>query len=340
MNHHERESFIYRIRSGKVKIENDIYIIPPTIDQISDSYAIYHETYDQCVQDGIMTEDDMIVWMKENLIWTKYNENMVEKHKKEIEELKVEIFKSRDNPKKCNSIRPRIRHSEQLLNNHLILKNSEYNNTCEGIALSARLNWLVSQTTYNGSKKYNFDKILLQHIIYKWEQSFLSDTQIRELSRNEPWRSLWIIHKNITLSLFLNKPDQELTANQKNLIIWSQIYDNAHESLECPDDSVFHDDDMFDGWMILQHKNAEKQKLESKINSATSNSKIKNSNEVLIMAHDAEHAKNIYEYNSQEAKNLIQSRIDAINTNGTLLYQELPDVKQDLYLQQVNTKNR
>ena len=340
MNHHERESFIYRIRSGKVKIESNIFIIPPTIDQIVESYNIYHETYDQCVLDGIMTEDDMIRWMKENLIWTKYNENLLEQYKKEIEELKIDIYTSRQDPKKCINLKHKIRNKENLLADQLNLKNSEYNNTCEGISTLSRINWLISQTTINGSNKYNFDRVPLHNIIAIWEQSLLSESNIRELARNEPWRSMWITHKNLSIPLFLNRLEQELTTNQKNIVIWSQIYDNAHESLECPENLVFNDDDMFDGWMIMQHKKNEKQKTANQIDEITKNSKIKNSSEVLVMANNQDHAQNIHKLNSPQAMAVINSRFNAAQKHGSISYEDLPDTQQEIYLQTAsNMKN-
>lgn len=338
MNHHERESFIYRIRSGKVKVDSDIFIVPPTIDQIVESYNIYHETYDQCVLDGIMTEDDMIVWMKENLIWTKYNENMVEKHKKEIEELKVNIYENRASPKKCVNIRLNLRNKELLLYDQLTLKNSEYSNTCEGISSLARMNWLIAQTTVSGSNRYNFDKIQLHKVIAIWEQSLLSEFKIRELARNEPWRSMWIIHKSLSTPLFLNKTEQELTPNQKNIVIWSQIYDNAHESLDCPDNSVFDDHDMFDGWMIVQQKKHDKYKLEKEAEEISKNPKIKNASEVLIMAHDQKHRENIHNLNSNEAKRKIQERLKIVEQQGSVSFENLPDIQRDIHLQQMQAQ--
>lgn len=335
MNHHERESFIFKIRSNKTYINNNIYIKAPKIDQLAESYVKYSEIYDQCLIDGIMTEKDMEIWMKENLIWTKYHENMLDKYKKEVENFKVDIFENRQNPKKCLYIREKLRLKENSLEELLNLKNSEYQNTCEGIAASYRINWLISQTTFCGKYNYDFKKIPLEHIVFFWQQSILIENKIRELARTEPWRSTWAISKNIKTKLFLNKPSQDLTPNQKNLIVWSQIYDNTHESLECPENSVFEDDDMFDGWMILQNRKNEKQRLEQKAQEISKNENIKNAQEVLVVAHDPEHIKNIHDLNNEHAKRVIASRFNTIREKGSVNQQELPDVKEQLHIQQM-----
>lgn len=335
MNHHERESFIFTIRSGKVYISDNVYVKPPTIDQLAESYIKYQETYHQCLLDEIMTEEDMTIWMKENLIWTKYQETLVDKYKKEVEDFKVEIFENRANPKKCVVIRDKLRAKEKLLEDLLILKNSEYQNTCEGISASHRVGWLISQTTYCGKFQYDFKKMPIEKVVYEWQKSILSEGIIRELARNEPWRSTWAISKNIKTKLFLNKKKQDLTPNQKNIIVWSQIYDNTHESMDCPENSVFEDDDMFDGWMIAQNRKNEKQRLEQKAQEISKNENIKNAQEVLVIANDPEHIKNIHDLNNEHAKRVIASRFNTIREKGSVNQQELPDVKEQLHIQQM-----
>ena len=46
--------------------------------------------------------------------------------------------------------------------------------------------------------------------------------------------------------MFLNATEGELTYNQKNLMIWSQMYDNIQETLDCPSKEVIEDDDILD----------------------------------------------------------------------------------------------
>lgn len=332
MNHHERESFIYILRSGKVKLYNNIFIIPPTIDIASESYEKYFEIYNECLNDDIMTEESMNIWMKENGIWTKYNENMVEKLKKDIEDLKVDLYNSRLDKKKCKSIKDRLRHNEAKLFQQNELKNSEYQNTCEGIAHNYRINWLISKTTFQGKKLYNFHKESLQKAIYSWHNAILNESQCRELCRNDPWRSLWSMNKNIKIKLFMNKKNQDLTINQKNIVIWSQIYDNSYESMDSPDSSVYEDDDMFDGWMIVQKRKNEKQKTEQQTEELIKNPKIKNSSEVYVMASDSDHAKSIYDINGDYSKHIIHNRFKSIDKHQSLSQSELPDEKERIQI--------
>lgn len=323
------------IRSGNTYLKKNIVIKPPRIDQLVESYRVFDEAYDQSLSDEIMTEDEMLSWLKENLIWTKFNENRVETLKKDLENYKVEIYQSRQDPKKIKGIRFLIRDTERSLEKELLIKNSQYQNTCEGIAQTAKISWLISNTTFINNEPYDFSDVSLNEVVSLWQDSILNDSQCRELSRNEPWKSTWSISKNIRNRLFFNSEDTDLTLNQKNLIVWSQIYDNIYESIECPPKSVIDDDDMLDGWLILQNRKHEKSKIESSTEDLIKNPKIKNSKEVLIMAHNKEHIQNIQSLNDPNAKHVINQRFKAVEKRGSLNQEELPDEKLNIHLQKM-----
>ena len=339
MKHHERESFIYIIRSGKVKIIDNIYIHPQYIDQVVESYEKYNEMYEQCLNDEIMTSEEMEIWMKENLLWTKANEIKVEKLKKDIEESKINIFKSRYDNKGVLSLKQALRNQEDLLNKQLYIKHSQDQNTCEGISEQYRLNWLFSNSVRKNNEPLAPSELqqIKDNIIYLWQDSVLTETQYRELARNEPWRSLWSMNKNIKIKLFLNEQNEELTINQKNLVVWSQIYDNIQESMDYPGKLVADDDDMLDGWMILQNRKQEKEKLAQEAEAVTQNEKIKNSSEVFIVANNQDHANNIYKLNDEFSKQVVAQRTAALQANDVLLEQDLPDIKENLQLQKAQS---
>ena len=325
------------VRFGKLLFKNNIAIYPPRIDQLVESYQIYEDIYQQSIADDIMTEDEMLSWMKESLIWTKANEARVDTLTKELEQSKVDIYESRQDPKKVKNIRNIIRQKETDLHKEFAIKNSQYEHTCEGIASTARVSWLISNTTYQHGKLYDFQDISLNQIVSLWQESILSDTQCRELVRNDPWRSMWSIAKNGKARLFFNKEDEDLTLNQKSMVVWSQIYDNIYESIDCPSKGVIEDDDMLDGWLIVQNRKHEKSRIESESQDLIKNPKIKNSKEVLIMAHSKEHAKNIHNLNDEKAKEVIKQRFAAVEKHGTLNQEDLPDEKMNIHLHKMQS---
>lgn len=338
MKQHEREFFIYTIRSGKVFLPNNIVIYPPTIDIIIQSLNKYKSAYEDASVDNIMTEDELSSWMKEQGLWTSYHEKKVEDLKNKLEALKIEIYESRFDKKLVSKIRESIRIQEKVLTSELSQKNSYYINTCEGVATTEKTSYIIQNTTYQNNKLYDFSELSLPEVVDLWYDSFLTENQCRDLARNEPWKSLWIIRKNSQFSLFSNcNNGDEPTYNQKNLIIWSQMYDNIQESMDCPSKDVIEDDDMLDGWFIIQNKKTEKEKLNKEFEATTKNQKIKNSSEVFVVAQDAEKVKKIQELNSLESKKIIAQREKILEQKGVVSAGEFPDEKLNIRMQNIES---
>lgn len=334
MKQHEREFFISTIRSGKIFLKQGLVVYSPTIDQLVESCQVYNEAYEQAVNDGLMTEDDMSKWMKEQYLWTSFHENRLEDIKKKLEDLKVDIYEARQDPKLANRIRFSIRDTEDKLSSELLQKNYNYQNTCEGFASTEKTSWLIQNLTFKNNERYDFSDVSIQTVIEQWYSSFLSDSKCRDLARNEPWKSLWIIREKSQIQLFANSGKTELNHNQKNLIVWSQMYDNIQESLDCPSKEVIEDDDMLDGWFIVQNRKREKEKLAKEFENSTKNEKIKGASEVFMMARNPEKVKNIQNMNSSAAKAIINQRTKTIDTKGTVEQQDFVDEKIKLQMQQ------
>jgi len=335
MKIHEREFFISMIRSGKVFIKHkdiELEICPLTLDQSFKSCEVYKEAYDKAYSEEIMTEDDMDQWMMENELWTIHDNKKEDGLKKDIERLKVEIYNARDNEALANSIRRYIRAGELQLTSHLNKKYIYHQNTCEGVAASERLAWIMKNTTYFNGKLYNFEELSLQYVIDEWQSHFISENKSRELARNEPWRSLWITRENSGYSLFGNPPNTELTYNQKNLLIWSQMYDNIQESMECPTKEVIEDDDMLDGWFILQGRKRETDRLEKELDNDVKSDKIKNASEVYVVSNDKNKQKKIDSLNDPISQMIKKQRHNTIQAKGSVSEQDLPDQKRNIQM--------
>ena len=128
--------------------------------------------------------------------------------------------------------------------------------------------------------KYSGTEIKLDGIDY----IVLNEKDIRDLARNDPWRSLWLMRESCDLKLFANQ-DRELSIDQKNLLVWSRMYDNIQESMDCPTDDVIDDDDMLDGWFLLQAEKRKKEQAEMEFEEGT-NEKIKNADEVFVVTNN------------------------------------------------------
>lgn len=343
MKQHEREFFVAQIRSGDVVVKKDslrLVIKPLTLSQSFEACEVYNDALSQAYVDGIMTQDEMEGWMRENGLWSKAEDNKIEGIKKDLEKLKVGIYDARLDVRLKEQIRRYIRAGENQLAKLLSTKHQFHQNTQEGVASAEKVAWSIRNSTYLNGQLYDFGGVQLSYIVDEWQGSTLSDTNIRELARNEPWKSLWIIRESSKTQLFSNSDGYELTYNQKNLIIWSQMYDNIQESMECPPKDVIDDDDMLDGWFIKQAKKREQERLTQELDSNVSD-KIKNSAEVFLVADSDEDAERIESMNSAEARLTKKQRSAFLQRkDGQVAHHDLPDVRRQIGIQHAQAMSR
>lgn len=335
MKQHEREYFISRVRSGKYFIEfrnKLITILTPTID---DEYYInraYQQAYNESVDRGIKTQDQMLLWMMQKEFWNNENEQKIDGLKKDLERLKVEIFNARNNYQLKDKIRLYLRAGEKQLQKITQKKNKFFENTCEGLASIDRLHEFFNRCSFINDEKIEFDEYFIQEISNKYFSSILTEGQSRELARTEPWKSLWVLNDSNCYTLFYNK-DRELSIDQKNLLIWSRMYENVQESLSCPSDDVIEDDDMLDGWFIIQRRKREQERGEAELEESTKNSKIANSSEVFIMAKTAKDAERINKMNDLTTQMVKKERFNTIKRKGNASQLDFQDERLKLQRQ-------
>tara|TARA_R100000988_G_C3935364_1_gene133488 strand:+ start:52 stop:432 length:381 start_codon:yes stop_codon:yes gene_type:complete len=109
------------------------------------------------------------------------------------------------------------------------------------------------------------------------------------------------------------------------------MYDNVNQHPESPSDKIIEDDECLDGWFIYQKRKQEKEKKQSEIDGMISNSKIRNSDEIYIMAKDKDDAAQIQNINDPTARNVARERerkIDQLGEEEQLRESDLPDQKR------------
>lgn len=327
MKQHEREFFVSTIRSGNVYLkfgDLKLCIKPMKYFQCVEALEVYNESYDQSLADGLMTEDESEEMMRSTGIWTEEDDAKVEGIKKDMEKLKIEIYNNRTKAHIRERIRQYIRIAEKALYETVNLKNAYFANTCEGTAALDKTTWIIANTTYHNNKLYDFEDVQVDHVVMKWRESFLEENIIRELARNEPWSSYWRIRENLNIKLFYNDEDSEITENQKNLIMWSQLYDNIQESMDAPSNEVVEDDDVLDGWFVVQAKKRQKEKLEKEFNAKTGD-KIKNADEVYVMSSSVEENELIENMNDLNSRRIKRERASTLASKGTARQHEFKD---------------
>ena len=333
MKHYERELFVSRVRSGVYFVEHEgikLKIVTPTIEEELEINEAYIKAYEEALEDDFMTEDQSVEWMRSRNLWTDEDEEKTKQLKKDLDTLRVEIFNNRNKSELRERIRKYIRAAEEALNKQSNKKSSFISNTCEGIAMVEKSCELIKTCTYYGGDKYDFDRLSVEFVLHLFQEKMLSEKQIRDVARNEPWRSVWMLRDSNSYKLFSNT-DRELSVDQKNLLVWSRMYDNIQESMDCPTDDVIEDDDLLDGWFVVQRKKREKERAESDFDNSTQNEKIKNSGEVFLMASSKEDVNKVDMLNDVQGSTIKKQRMAKIKaSNGVASDLEFQDVKIDM----------
>lgn len=336
MKHHEREFFIATIRTGNIKLLN-LVIKPLTIEQSVEAAKVYGDFFDTSLYEGVMTEDQMIKWMIQQGLWHRADDNELDKIDRAIEDVKVEMFKNYTDKDKVKTLRVVLGALIKKKIEKISYKNSYFSNTCEGIAALEKTSWIIKNSTFLEDELYDFEEHDVTSVINSWQQTNMSDSQIRELARNEPWRSLWSMRESAGIKLFINKDFQELTSNQKNLIVWSQLYDNIRESMDVPPDQVIGDDDMLDGWFIEQGRKRKREVKKKHLEDSLTNKDIANKDEVFIMSRkdDTSNIQDVYDMNEPTSRWVVNERDKQIKSEGKVAHHKLADQKI-IQQQQVN----
>jgi hypothetical protein len=153
---------------------------------------------------------------------------------------------------------------------------------------------------------------------------FYSKNTIRLLSKADSWRSIWHSAKG-SVGVF-GVPAVSLSDEQRSLVSWSRLYDNIAESGEKPDKTVMDDDDLLDGWLIIQHKKGH--------GDGGANEELQNkhpgAHEVFIPVENQEDARRLENFNNPMGKMIKRQRSALIQKHGGVLEQDMPDSQMNM----------
>lgn len=307
MDYADREFFLYKILSGAVEIPikgQEIIILPPTKEIYYEGCKYYLKKVDEYINLGILRNFEMEELLLNSGHWTSKEETQIENLRKAIEDTKLNAFEKRHDSKIVDFAKKIVKDAENQMKHLFNKKMCFYKDTCEGLANSDKLEFIISRTSYIKSSKeqyrYNLNiKTAVLPIYY--DEHFIDEDIIRQIVKEDPWRTMWSLRKNTKKYPFFY-PKREITQNQRSLIAWSQTYDNVYESLETPSEDVIEDNFLLDGWFIQQSRKRKQKKNENDIESSISNQKIKNSQEIFKVARTKEEAERINDANSIGAK--------------------------------------
>lgn len=293
-----------------------------------DAAQIYADTFEEAFLDGVLTDEDCLLLQKKLSLWDDEREKLLEQLAQNIDDFKVELYRASLRVGEKRTIKKALNAAREERSRLQGEKQSWSHLTCAGLAYLAKLRYQAGETLLvEGKKIDDFWHGQFSHFIDgavdALTSSRLNESDLRDLARNEPWLSTWSVRG--ACKSVLPSCASELTDEQKQLLLWTQFYENAQGAQDCPPEEVFDDDDSMDGWAILRRREAQKNATQRRVDSA-SGDKIKSSQEVFLPANNADEARKISELNSEAAARVKKQLLTNVAQKGRLEEHERSDV--------------
>jgi hypothetical protein len=335
MNDAEIELLLYRIFSGKLlfSYKNERYELrSPDINIRYESQLLY---------DSIINDEKYNDWLREdNLerilislgLWTMDTKTILKSLEKRVDDNKVVLFQERALKDKTKTNRKNLNTHNQQINSILKKKHEMFSHTLEGYASSIKNEFIICNTLYKNNERV-FDKdiandensyTLFNNMINEINNYMIDTSQFKALARSSLWKMYW----NCNKSSVFDGPISQWTFDQRTLVSISRMYDNVSEHPDCPEEEVINDDDMLDGWMILERRKIESKKKQQKIDNL--NPKLQKAQEVFLMASNQEERQEVLSLNSSESLRKLQQRSNFLDKEGSATDVQLPDIQMDL----------
>ncbi len=326
----ERELYVSRIVAGCIPFTLDgkrYDFRQPSRDQRVYSYEVYREALREAELEGVTSQDELSALLHTHNLWTQDDQEKLDVLIKSIEDLKAELYESWNQSDKRRSLRNALKQCYVQRDKLESSKHTLDYLSCEGIAISAKYRYLMGCSIYHpdgspywpGHVGWDYADDVIDRATELIGRERLNESQFRELALNEPWRSYWGARK-VSGRGVLDSAAVDMTDDQRTIVLWSTIFDSIRESPNCPIDEVFSDDEMLDGWMIIQRRKRESE-IDKKLLDERSNSKILNSDEVFYMAQSPEDVAKIEKLNDGAAKMLKQQRMSLLKER-----KEVPEI--------------
>lgn len=311
MDLQERTRILYTIIDGKYA---------PTLDILYRAQEVHFQTIEEYKYEPWINHVECIKTLIYNSLLTPDYEIELKQFESQIEQTKVDIYKSFFNVGRQIAIKKDLAVlNEKSQKLYEIIHSLDYL-TVDGFASILQQYYIALQMCDNDTSL-----VRLQHWCsqYNYIKNWLNNG-IRELSHNEPWSSYWRVKKEDTFGV----SGVLLNEEQRNLILYSKMYDSIYESPDTPHDSIINDDDALDGWFIEQKRKRDAERKNTTVDKFVTTSA--DAQEVFLPANSIEDIQRIEDMNTLEGKLIKKQRQAAIQQAGTLDDVKLPDQQMSL----------
>lgn len=328
-----------RVCSGMIKFVIDgttFHLRGANPSEKVDACELYEEALEQGKESGLFSESDWHSHILSIGLWSEEQEAALKHATETVSNLKMVLFQNFTNPFIRGKTQQTIENARKKSLELAIEKGKYDNQTAEYYAMSLKMRYLVGKgllradaktPVYSGDEFLSESANLVDSAIAESGKKRPSEAIIREIARNEPWRSIWACRHSE--NIVFGTPAAYLTDDQKHLCVWSRLYDNSYEDSEHPSDEVYDCDDAFDGWLLLKREGKVK-------DGVTGNEKISNSGEVFVVkslpgeafsSMTTEEREDVEKHNNQQAVAAKKARSEFITKVGSAPEAAMPDTQ-------------
>ena len=311
-------------------------LVYPDINVKYEAELYAQEEYENNKFNDWINDDTIVDSLVSMGLWTYSGDDNLKNLEKQIEDHKVDLYKNFLNPTKLKTLRRTLSNIKNTYNSLYNTRHFLDQFTVNGYSQYLKNQYILIHSLYTINNKKVFESmentdykllISLSNIV---SENTIDISVFREIARNDIWKNYWSANSD---NLF-DKSVINWTDEQKTLVVLTKMYDSAYQHPECPPDQVFEDDDMFDGWMIIQKRENEKNRNKSRTEKILEGKKLDKAGEVYIVASSKEEAKNIYDLNDNNSRHIIREREAFIrNSTNEVEVSALPDVQRELTIQ-------
>jgi hypothetical protein len=355
LDHHTRERLVARVLSGRERLvlpdggrDRVFWLRPPTPLDRHLAAEVHAEAARDAELHGLPGDDDVLALLRRSGLWTDKDDRDLATATENVETLKVALYRAAFRRRDRDAAREMLARTRALVAELRARRHQFDFKTASGAAAVARGRFLVGRCllrpdgapVWPDDDFWRDDSPLLDEALREHTRTRLSEPELRELARTEPWRSVWACRHSE--GRVFGAPAAELTDEQRLLSVWSRLYDNAYEDPDCPPDEVVSDDDMFDGWMALRRREREKDTRKKRGEGLVGSDKVASMGEVFVVGarpqeaaagHSPEDLAAIEELNDPEAAAVKAERMAALRRAGALHEHHMPDSRRDIAAQ-------
>lgn len=347
MHEFEREYHVARLIAGGSSFVHDgvrYRTADPGRDARLEAAEVQRDAFREAVLSGARTHEQLVLELMRRGLWGGEDEERMSDLVLEIDDLKADLYKDRERESFERRHREALKAAKAELAALEARKRALDHQSAETYARSAHARYLAgSSLLQNDGRRYWPDRTrgwdspdaVVEAAMRKAVEDRLGLAELRELARCEHWQQYW--NARMGDESPFDAAAVDLNDEQRILAGWSRLYEGVAQRQDGPPRSAFDDDDLFDGWLILERRKRSNEDAEARFRKEVGG-KIAGMNEVFMMMNrDAKKGSlrsspaALARLNDAEATRKKEERMAYLKKHKRVEAKDMPDTARDNY---------